>query len=214
MTPRFPSTARRSPAAGTTASLRSASEPRPSSLRRARPGGRTADERRTASRLRPAPLGPTGSRGHPFLAGKTVRRRGLRGAAAGPERVATGSSARGLCVRPRHVAAPAPSRHRPCVSCEKRLIPMKPAPQEGSNFGLGTRLHCARLPGAGRCASEVSLRFSGSRPLTRAAALRVLGAAARAGTPGTDRPPGPAHSCARADGGRPGREQCGWLQEH
>lgn len=198
----------RSPAAGTTASLASTSGPRPPSLRRARPGGTAADEQRTASRPRPAPLRPTGPRSHPFLAKELVRRRSLRSAAAGPEGRATESSERGLRVRPRHVATPAPSRHPPCVLSEKRLIPMKPKLQEGNNFSLRAA--------AGWCACEVSWRFSGSRPLTRAATPRGPGRApwprargcqARTGC-------GPAHSCARADHGRPGTEQCGWLQEH
>lgn len=158
----------RSPAAVTTASPASALDQRPPGLRRARPGGRATEEQRTASRPRPAPLRPTGPCSHSLLAGKTVRRGGRSSAPVGPDRLATGSSARDLRVPPRHVAVPAPSRHRPYELSEKRLIPMKPKHQESNNFSLRAAAGC--------CACEVSLRFSGSRPLTSPPPLGVLGA--------------------------------------
>lgn len=122
-----------------------------------------------------------------------MRRHGPGSAAMGPDRLATGSSARGLRVPPRHVAAPEPSRHRPYELSEKRLIPMKRKPQEGNNFSLRAAAGC--------CACEGSLWFSRSRPLTAPPPLGVLGALrgrARAGVSGTDRP-GP-HAFLRSRG--------------
>lgn len=66
----------------------------------------------------------------------------------------------------------------------------------------------------GWCACEVSVPVSRSRPAPRAAPPECRGAQRpRAGSSGAEGPAQRIPALAAA-GGRPGREQRGWLQEH
>lgn len=159
-------------------------------------GPRTSGARPPAppSQRPAAPPGPTAT---PFPSGKPCGGAARGGAAAAPEAVATESSARGRRVRLRHVAAPASSRHRPCASREKRLVPRKPKPRDANKFGLRTRLPCPRLLGAGRVRA---------RPLARAAAPRGPGRGPGASGAGAPRIP----ALARTAGGRGGSRAGGF----
>lgn len=122
------------PAAGATASPGSVSGPRPA--------GRSGDEGpQTRGARPPAPAGasaPRQPRGRGSLTRKILRRRGP--GSPGPE-VGAGP-ARPAAPRGRFRRPPAT---RPCALSAQRLVPRKPKPQEGKDFGWRIRLNAARL---------------------------------------------------------------------
>lgn len=149
---------------------------------------RAVDERRTASRPRPAPLRPARPRGPSFLTRQIVRRRDLGCAGAG-------RLVRGLRVRPRHVAASGALPPRALRAGGSAPYPNKAETQEGNNFGLGTRLKCARLSGGVRARCLCPCPGAGPPPAPPPPGVPQRSAAAR-GVVGSGGP-GPAHSSAR-----------------
>lgn len=187
-------------AAGTSrfsrASLRAAACP-------ARRVGRAVDERQTASRPSLVSLVLSKPRGRGFLTRKVVRRRGLD--SAGAKRSVQGR-AFGRATWP----LPAPSPRGPCFQSAHCLIPIKPKPQERKNFGLGTRLNCARPRVA--CV-RVSCALIPEQALHPRHCSSGSGRAPRprAGSSGAEGP-GPENSSSRCAGGRRGRSSAGGFK--